>query len=126
MGYASTEALNEATAASVVEQAADNASVLEAEEPVFLGEGGKTYQEITRKPFELPSTEALIAKVLETQKSLYDADPMVVDGTQTEGVLEWSETAIYNSKGLDLRSTNTLTALVAAAVIRSGEEMEHE
>ena len=126
MGYASTEALNEATAASVVEQAADNASVLEAEEPVFLGEGGKTYQEITRKPFELPSTEALIAKVLETQKSLYDADPMVIDGTQTEGVLERSETAIYNSKGLDLRSTNTLTALVAAAVIRSGEEMENE
>ena len=34
MGYASTEALNEATAASVVEQAADNASVLEAEEQV--------------------------------------------------------------------------------------------
>ena len=126
MGYASTEALNEATAASVVEQAADNASVLEAEEPVFLGEGGKTYQEITRKPFELPSTEALIAKVLETQKSLYDADLMVIDGTQTEGVLERSETAIYNSKGLDLRSTNTLTALVAAAVIRSGEEMENE
>ena len=50
MGYASTEALNEATAAAIVERAADNASVLEAEEPVFLCEGGKTYQQITRKP----------------------------------------------------------------------------
>ena len=126
MGYASTEALNETTAASVVEKAADNASVLEAEEPVFLGEGGKTYQEVTRKPYDLPSTEELIAKVLQTQKSLYDADPMVIDGTQTQGIAERSETAIYNSKGLDLRSVNTLTALVAAAVIRSGEEMENE
>ena len=126
MGYASTEALNEATAASVVEKAADNASVLEAEEPVFLGEGGKTYQEVTRKPYDLPSTETLIAKVLETQRSMYDADPLVIDGTQTQGIAERSETAIYNSKGLDLRSVNTLTALVAAAVIRSGEEMENE
>ena len=126
MGYASTEALNEATAASVVEQAADNASVLEAEEPVFLGEGGKTYQEITRKPVELPAVDSLIAKVLETQKSMYDADPMVIDGTQTQGIAERSETAIYNSKGLDLQSVNTLTALVAAAVIRSGEEMEND
>ena len=126
MGYASTEALNEATAASVVEQAADNASVLEAEEPVFLGEGGKTYQEVTRKPVELPAVDSLIAKVLETQKSMYDADPMVIDGTQTQGIAERSETAIYNSKGLDLQSANTLTALVAAAVIRSGEEMEND
>ena len=126
MGYASTEALDEATAASVVAQAADNASVLEAEEPVFLGEGGKTYQEITRKPCQLPSTEELIAKVLETQKSLYDADPLVIDGTQTQGIAERSETAIYNSKGLDLQSVNTLTALVAEAVIRSGEEMEND
>ena len=126
MGYASTEALNEATARSVVEQAADNASVLEAEEPVFLCEGGKTYQKITRKPYDLPGTDVLITKVLETQKGMYDADPMVVDGTQTQGILESSETAIYNSKGLDLHSTNTLTALVAAAVIRSGDEMEND
>ena len=126
MGYASTEALNEATAASVVEKAADNASVLEAEEPVFLCEGGKTYQEVNRKPYDLPAVDSLIAKVLQTQKAMYDADPMVIDGTQAQGVAEASETAIYNSKGLDLRNTNTLTALVAVAVIRSGEEMENE
>ena len=123
MGYASTEALNEDTAAAIVERAADNASVLEAEEPVFLCEGGKTYQELTRKPYDLPSTEELIAKVLETQKSMYDANSMVVDGTQTQGIAERSEIAIYNSKGLDLQGSNTLSALVAAAVIRSGEEM---
>ena len=43
MGYASTESLSDEQAAAIVERAADNASVLEAEEPVFLGEGGKTY-----------------------------------------------------------------------------------
>ena len=123
MGYASTEELSETQAAAIVARAADNASVLEAEEPVFLGEGGKTYRKAHREPYALPTTEALISTVLETQKKLYAADPAVIDGTQTQGIAERSETAIYNSKGLDLYSTNTLCGLVTAAVVKDGEEM---
>ena len=125
MGYASTEALNEETAASIVVRAADNASVLEAEEPVFLGEGGKTYQKPSREPYGLPTTEVLISRVLETQEAIYSANEAVIDGTQTQGIAERSETAIYNSKGLDLHSVNTLTALVAAAVVTNGKEMSN-
>ena len=123
MGYASTEELSEAQAAAIVARAADNAAILEAEEPVFLGEGGKTYRESDRVPYDLPTTEALIAKVLQTQESLYAANPAVIDGSQTEGIAERSETAIYNSKGLDLRSVNTLSGLVTAAVVSDGKEM---
>ena len=47
MGYASTEALNEEQAASIVDRAADNAATLEADEPVFLAEGGAVYAPIT-------------------------------------------------------------------------------
>ena len=36
MGYASTEELSAEQAASIVEKAVDNASVLESDEPVFL------------------------------------------------------------------------------------------
>ena len=43
MGYASTEALSAQQAKEVVAKAADSASVLEAEEQVFLGEGGQEY-----------------------------------------------------------------------------------
>ena len=123
MGYASTEELSEAQAAAIVARAADNAAILEAEEPVFLGEGGKTYRESDRIHYDLPTTEALIAKVLQTQESLYAANPAVIDGSQTEGIAERSETAIYNSKGLDLRSVNTLSGLVAVAVVSDGKEM---
>ena len=126
MGYASTEALNEETAKAIVERAADNASVLEAEEPVFLGEGGKTYQQPTRKAYDMPATEALIEKVLQTQKAIYAANPTVIDGTQTQGIAERSETAIYNSKGLDLYSVNTLTGIIAAAVVTNGQEMAND
>ena len=94
MGYASTEALSEAEAAAIVERAADNASVLESEEPEFLGEGGQEYETVEDKSYALPTTEELIAKVLETTEKLYAADEMAVDGCQTNGIIETSEVAI--------------------------------
>ena len=123
MGYASTQAFSEAEAKAVVHRAADNASALEAEEAVFLCEGGKTYQELNRKLPDLPSTEAMISCALDTQEKIYAADPMVIDGCQTEVIAEKSEIAIYNSKGLDLHYENTLTGLVVAAVVSDGKEM---
>ena len=126
MGYASTEALSEAAAAAVVERAADNASVLETVDPVFLCEGGKTYQKIDREAMVLPATDALVAKVLDTQEKLYAAHPAMVDGCSTQGVSERSEAAIYNSKGLDLYSENTVTGLIVAAVVTDGKEKAND
>ena len=123
MGYASTEALNEEQAASIVDRAADNAATLEADEPVFLAEGGLSYAPVTTEPYALPDTESLIAKVLDTQEKLYAADPAMVDGTETQGICERSETFIYNSKGLDLHSRNTLSGLVVGSVVTDGKEM---
>lgn len=126
MGYASTEALNAAQAEAIVERAADNATVLEAEEAVFLGEGGKTYHPLDVVGYDLPKTDELIAKTLETQQALYDAHPQVVDGCQTSAFAQSMEIAIYNSKGLDLHYTNNATGLVAAAVVSDGQEMVND
>ncbi len=123
MGYASTQALNEEEAKAVVRRAADNAVCLETEEAVFLCEGGKTYQELTVKPYELPTTEELIATALATQEKIYAADPMVIDGCQTQVIAESSEVAIYNSKGLDLYHASKTAGLVVAAVVSNGTEM---
>ncbi len=126
MGYASTESLSEASAAAIVERALDNASVLEAEEPVFLGEGGKAYAPLELTPYALPTTEALIDKVLDTQEKLYAADPAVIDGCSTQGISEESSIAIYNSKGLDLQYSNNVSGLVVAAVVTNGQEMAND
>ena len=123
MGYASTEALSQEQAESIVERAADNAASLEAEETVFLGEGGKNYQTIDRKAYPLPTTDALIAKVLATQEALYAADPRVVDGCETQGIAETNRIAIVNSKGLDLYSEVSLAGLVVGAMVSDGKEM---
>ena len=126
MGYASTEALNAEQAKAVVAKAADSASILEAEEQVFLGEGGQEYEELTIKPYDLPSTEELIKTVMEVQEKIYAADPMVVDGCQTNGILEQSEVAIYNSKGLDLQYKNNASGLVVVGVVSNGKEMSND
>ena len=126
MGYASTEALNEVQAAAIVERAADNAAVLEAEEQVFLSEGGQEYEPMEDNSYPLPSTEEIISTILATQEKIYAASEKVIDGSQVQGIAESSEIAIYNSKGLDLHSVNTLTGIIAAAVVTNGQEMAND
>ena len=126
MGYASTESLDAAEAAAIVERAYSNALVLEAEEPVFLCEGGKKYEALELQPYSLPTTEALIATVLDTQEKLYAADAAVVDGCTTQGISERSSIAIYNSRGLDLSYENNISGLVVAAVVTNGKEMAND
>ncbi len=122
MGYASTEALNDAEAAAIVERAYDNASVLEADEPVFLNEGGKTYQTLAKAHYDLPETDGLIRLVLEAQHQLYKADSAVVDGSMSQIMAGNSQIAICNSKGLDLQYENNLLGLLVDAVVTDGTE----
>ena len=126
MGYASTEDLSAEQAKAVVAKAADNASVLESEEQVVLGEGGQEYEELNIQPYTLPSTEELIGAVLATQEKLYAADPAVIDGCQTQGISGHSEVAIYNSKGLDLHYENNYAGLIAVGVVSNGQEMSND
>ncbi len=126
MGYASTEDLSAEQAKAVVMKAADNALNLESEEAVFLGEGGQEYEPLEDKSYPLPTTEELIAKVMQTTEKLYAADAMAVDGCQTQGIIETSEVAIYNSKGLDLHHKNSAAGLVAVGVVSNGQEMSND
>ncbi len=126
MGYASTENLSEEQACAIVEKAMDNAAVLEAEEQVFLGEGGKTYAKLDREKYALPNTEELIAKALDTQQALYDAPENTVDGCQTAAYAQSMQIAICNSKGLDLQYENNAAILLAAAVVSDGQEMAND
>jgi PmbA protein len=126
MGYASTELLSAEQAKALVEKAVDNASVLESEEEVFLGEGGQSYDPLPSREYPLPTTEELIAKVLETQEKIYAADPMVIDGCSTTGLFERGEVAIVNSNGLDLSLRTSAAGLVVAGVVSNGTDMAND
>lgn len=122
MGYAATESLTFGQAQSVVERAVDNASVLEAEEPVFLAKGGMEYAPLALTPYPLPETEQLIAAALDTQEKLYRANSAVVDGSTSQAIAESSRIAICNSQGLDLSYENNAVILLTEAVVAQGEE----
>ncbi len=126
MGYASTKLLNSEQAAAIVARAADNATVLESEEPVFLGEGGQAYQPLTLTHYPLPDTSALISCVLNAQKKLYAVHPAVVDGCSAQGISEYSRIAIYNSKGLNLQYENHVSGLILCAVVSDGKEKAND
>jgi PmbA protein len=126
MGYASTEALNAEQAKQIVAKAAEAASVLEAEEQVFLGEGGQEYEKLELTPYDLPTTEELINATLATQEKLYAADPAVIDGSQSQGISEQTEIAIYNSKGLDLSYASNASGLIAVGMVSNGTEMAND
>ncbi len=123
MGYASTQALDAAEAISIVERAADNARTLEAEDEVFLGEGGQEYEPLNREVYALASTEELIAATLATQEKLYATNPAVIDGSQSQGLVNHHEIAIYNSRGLDLHYESDTAGLITVAVVTNGTEM---
>lgn len=126
MGYASTESIDPQQAWELVDRAADNAAVLETEDLQFLGEGNQTYEMPQRQLYDLPTTEELIAKALDTQKAIYAADQRVVDGTSTQSLCEKEEIGIWNSKGLDLRYVNQIAGLITAAVVSDGGEMAND
>lgn len=123
MGYASTEDLSQEAARELVRRAVDNAAALESDEPVFLGQGGQSYQDFAPAAGGDCSTGTLIQAALDTQAALYAAHPSVVDGTATQALWERDRIAIVNSRGLDLHYENTVSGLAAQAVVRQGEEM---
>ena len=122
MGYASTEELSREAARELVRRAVDNAAVLESDEPAFLGQGGQSYQDFTPAAVGDCSAGELIKAALDTQAALYAAHPSVVDGASTQALWERDRIAIVNSRGLDLHYENTVSALVAAAVVAEAGE----
>ena len=82
--------------------------------PTTAGDRKKDKAELVEK------TAKNIARAAELQEKLYAEDPAVIDGCQTQGFREKVETAIFNSKGLDLHYANTAAGLVVVSVVSDG------
>ena len=126
MGYASTKDLSAASAEELVGRAASNAASLENDEKEFLGEGGKEYEPLEVEVYELPSTDKLVATVLEGQDALYAANPAVIDGSSTRAGVSKRTTAIFNSKGLDLSFESSSANVMMSSVVRKDGEVAND
>lgn len=121
MGSASTESLTEESARALVRRAADNAAVLEKDEPEFLAEAGQTYQALPAREAALPAADALCKMALDSQDALY-AEEGVVDGCESTSFSLRTRTAIVNSRGLSLSSESAVSGLVMQAIVAGNDE----
>ena len=125
MGYASTQILDEAAIDQLVDGALENAALVESKDEQFIFAGSPKYPEL--KLFN-PALEALdAAKKIEMAKSLekltlaQDARIEKVEGCAVFS--SCTESALVNSKGLNVSVKGNLLGGYAAAIARDGDRV---
>ena len=123
MGYASTELFTEEEANRIVCAAMENAKTIETEDEVCIHEAGDTYMKVEPQKTTEPSSAELIHMALSIEKSMYEADKRVMDGSQAFIGFGKETVGLCNSKGLDLSYSYDCCTYGAAATVKEGEEM---
>lgn len=117
MGYASTEAFDDAAIEQLIEGVKESAALVEAPEQdeIFAGEAVyPTYDDGESDVLSVPAEEKLKA-CLEMEKAAEAVDPRV--GKVRSGLTTASETIrIKNSYGLDLQHTSNVCAAYVSAI----------
>lgn len=122
-GYASTENMTEEEAKSIVKRAMQNARSIESEDKAFIHAKGDSYAKPgTNRAGEATGAE-LIQAAQELQREMYAADSRIADGTQAYTAYAKEKYALYNSNGLDLEDSVSLSQVYAMALASDGTEM---
>ena len=74
------------------------------------------YGEKTVEAYDIPDTATLTRKVLALQKSAYEADTRVSDGTESCVISRRRTVRLYNSLGLDLENSTGYSVAFIEAV----------
>ncbi|MBQ6789446.1 MAG: TldD/PmbA family protein [Clostridia bacterium] len=126
MGYASTQLMDEAEMAELVDRALENGRYTEKEDTVGIFPGAEKYGK-TNAPEYVPLTaEDIRRAALELQEANYAVSDKVREGTQSQ--VETTETVvrIVNSHGLDLSNKVGLNVAVSVAVVEDKGESQDD
>ncbi len=121
-GYATSELVTPEAAALIVEQAVDNAGVVDDADQVGLFPGSEHYEVSRDTAIELPDTDHLKALALELQDKAYAASDKIIDGTQSFVTGMNVSQRVVNSAGLDLSYEAGLVYQGLAAAVKDGDE----
>lgn len=105
LGYAYTEILDDDAAAMLVEEAYNNARIIEVEDQVFLHDGSGVYEQIEDSGSEYlnaPMSEK-IAFMFDIEKRIKSFDPRVINISRNNYNEFESHRWIKNTKGLDVK-----------------------
>lgn len=125
IGSASTELFEERELRSLVGRAMANASVIENDDPAIIFEGSDNYATLTQPVFQMPTAAEIKKLALDIQRKTYSLSPLVTDGTQSGVFAGKSRYELFNSKGLKLSNTVSVSgAYVQTVVNRDGEAQD--
>ncbi len=117
MGYASTEIFEKEEAIKLVKDAMENASLMEEESKSYLYEGAGTYPKLQIEEESSMGASLLMDQALLSQKTLFEADERITQGSQSMTARGGGKVAIYNSCGIDLENAYQYDLLVTVPIL---------
>ncbi|NCU17937.1 TldD/PmbA family protein [Pallidibacillus pasinlerensis] len=125
MGYAYTERLDEDTVHFLLENAKENALLIEDEpEELYDGKGEYADYNFYSPSLEQTSAEEKIALMKEIERKIYELDDRVVQTDYAVLSEQSFEKAIFNNKGLEVNDKNNFMYVVFSVVVKEGEEIK--
>ncbi|MDQ0351875.1 PmbA protein [Alkalibacillus filiformis] len=123
MGYAYTEKLDESSIEFLIENALENASVLESEDVEEIYEGDSNYKDISFSSEALKSVtnEEKINFMKELDKEIYAADERVVATNFFTMQSVDVQKAMYNSKGLALEDDQNYLVYMVIVIVEEND-----
>ena len=109
-------------AAKLIENAVENAKLIEKEDKVYFCKGGQSYQELPASTFIMPSAAAIKEAAMKLRDALYASSSEISDGTSGVAYAGTHEIYLYSSEGLRLSVSAGSSGGYAVSVLSRGEE----
>ncbi|MCK5128467.1 MAG: TldD/PmbA family protein [Clostridiales bacterium] len=125
MGYSYTEAFDDDAYDMLIDNAMQNAKVIENEDKQFIFAGSKSYQELDmyNKELDEVSIREKINAALKLEKLTKSGHPAIDSVANTVIQSGSGDVRIKNSKGLDLSFKNNLLFCYVVAIAKQGDKM---
>ncbi|WP_353894216.1 TldD/PmbA family protein [Proteinivorax hydrogeniformans] len=128
MGYSYTEKIDDSSIEMLVNEAKENAQVIEDKDVVEIFAGSPSYSEFEgySKELEQLTAEKIIQFAKELEQEAYKLDDRVVSVNMCQVAKSEGEKLIANSKGLEKAAKDNLAYCVVSVVVKEGESVKSD
>ncbi|WP_026477162.1 TldD/PmbA family protein [Alkaliphilus transvaalensis] len=126
MGYAYTEKIDESSVEMLLENARQNAMIIEDEEEEIIFEGSSYYEKIDfySEDLEKVATEAKLQFLKKLEKACYEYHPMVDQVNHCLYQDETSQRSLYNTKGLSKVEKSNIALGYVSVVVKKEKDIK--
>ena len=124
MAYVYAESYDEETITTALNNLVANVKVIGVTEPEFMFEGGATYTEVpvVESDYKQHTTDEKIALLKDIEKQILAKDERIVKVGYCQYTEVSSNVQIINSKGLNLKKSNSYISTFAGALATDGKD----